>query len=67
MKDQVFNLRRDGKIECRVSGIPYPKVQFQKDWRVVADSHRLKVGYCHFLLISIPLLEMFNNQIATRQ
>jgi len=43
MKDQIFHLHRSGKLECRVHGIPYPTVQFKKDWRVVADSHRLKV------------------------
>ena len=43
MKDQVFHLRRDGKLECRVHGVPYPKVAFKHDWRVIADSHRIKI------------------------
>ena len=43
LKDQVFNLRRDSKLECRVNGIPYPTVTFKKDWRMIADSHRIKV------------------------
>ena len=45
LKDQVFNLRRDGKLECRVNGIPYPTVTFKKDWRMIADSHRIKVRF----------------------
>lgn len=24
LKDQVFHLRQNGKLECRVHGIPYP-------------------------------------------
>ena len=43
MKDQVFHLRHNGRLECRVHGIPYPTVQFKKDWRIVADSHRVKI------------------------
>jgi len=42
LKDQVFHLHQNGKLECRVLGIPYPSVQFKKDWRVVAGSHRVK-------------------------
>lgn len=43
MKDQIFTLRHNGKLECRIHGIPYPTVQFKKDWRVLADSHRVKL------------------------
>jgi len=43
MKNQVFHLRQGGKLECRVQGIPYPKVSFKHDWRMLADSHRVKV------------------------
>ena len=42
LKDQVFHLHQNGKLECRVNGIPYPKVYFKKDWRNVAISHRVK-------------------------
>ncbi|CAD5121391.1 DgyrCDS9913 [Dimorphilus gyrociliatus] len=53
MKDQIFNLRSTGKLECRVFGIPYPDVEFKKDWRVIADSHRVKIRreeYDHWTL-----------------
>ena len=53
MKDQVFHLRQNGRLECRVHGIPYPTVQFKKDWRVIADSHRVKIAreeYDHWAL-----------------
>lgn len=53
MKDQIFNLRSTGKLECRVFGIPYPEVEFRKDWRVIADSHRVKIRreeYDHWTL-----------------
>ena len=43
MKDQVFHLHMNGKMECRVHGIPYPKVMFKKDWRPIAGSHRVKI------------------------
>ena len=39
----MFHLRHNGRLECRVHGIPYPKVTFKHDWRVVADSHRVKI------------------------
>jgi hypothetical protein len=42
LKDQVFHLHQNGKLECRVTGIPYPKVHFKKDWRNIAGSHRVK-------------------------
>lgn len=44
MKDQIFNLHQSGRLECRVHGIPYPTIQFKKDWRPVAGSHRIKVS-----------------------
>jgi hypothetical protein len=43
LKDQVFHLHKNGKLECRVHGIPYPTIQLKHDWRVIADSHRLKI------------------------
>ena len=53
LKDQVFHLHQNGKLECRVVGIPYPSVQFKKDWRVIAGSHRVKTvreGFDHWTL-----------------
>lgn len=53
LKDQVFHLHQNGKLECRVLGIPYPSVQFKKDWRPVAGSHRVKCvreGFDHWTL-----------------
>ena len=53
LKDQVFHLHQNGKLECRVLGIPYPSVQFKKDWRAVAGSHRVKTvreGFDHWTL-----------------
>lgn len=44
LKDQVFHLHHNGKLECRVLGIPYPTVSFKKDWRPVAGSHRIKIA-----------------------
>lgn len=38
-----MHLRMQGRLECRVHGIPYPKVTFKHDWRIVADSHRVKI------------------------
>lgn len=43
MKDHVFHLHKGGKLECRVHGIPYPKISFMKDWRVLAGSHRMQI------------------------
>ena len=46
-------LRRDGKLECRVHGIPYPAVTFKHDWRVIANGHRVKISredYDHWTL-----------------
>lgn len=44
MKDQVFHLHLNGKLECRVHGIPYPAVSFKKDWRPIAVSHRIRIA-----------------------
>jgi hypothetical protein len=53
LKNQVFHLHQNGKLECRVLGIPYPVVQFKKDWRNIAGSHRVKTvreGFDHWTL-----------------
>ncbi len=49
----MFHIRKPGKLECRVHGIPYPTVTFKKDWRVIGDAHRVKIvreEYDHWTL-----------------
>ena len=35
----------DIHMTCKVDGIPYPVVKFYKDWRLLAESHRIKIRH----------------------
>lgn len=36
--------RRSGRIEARVTGVPYPKIKWFKDWQPLAETSRIKVN-----------------------
>lgn len=41
--------RRSGRIEARITGIPYPQIKWFKDWQPLAETSRIKVDsnfYC---------------------
>lgn len=35
--------RRSGRIEARVTGVPYPNIKWYKDWQPLAETSRMKV------------------------
>ncbi|XP_067145351.1 LOW QUALITY PROTEIN: obscurin-like [Centruroides vittatus] len=35
--------RRSGRMHCRVTGVPYPKIKWYKDWFPIYDSERYKI------------------------
>lgn len=37
--------RRSGRIEARLTGVPYPEVKWFKDWQPIAETSRTKVSY----------------------
>lgn len=42
--DETFIMaRKNGRIEARITGIPIPEVRWYKDWKLLADSSRIKV------------------------
>lgn len=50
--DETFIMsRKNGRIEARITGIPLPEVHWYKDWKLIADSSRIKVCICYFFNI----------------
>lgn len=46
--------RRSGRIEARITGIPYPEIKWFKDWQPITETSRTKVFvllFCTFLYI----------------
>lgn len=42
--DETFVMvRRGGRIEARIVGVPYPEIKWFKDWQPLASSSRIKV------------------------
>ncbi|XP_030557678.1 obscurin isoform X1 [Drosophila novamexicana] len=42
--DETFIMaRKNGRIEARITGIPIPEVRWYKDWKLLADSSRIKM------------------------
>lgn len=37
--------RKNGRIEARVTGVPYPTLKWFKDWHPLADSARIKIQF----------------------
>ncbi|CAH1789060.1 unnamed protein product [Owenia fusiformis] len=43
LKNLTIPLWGSGKLECRVDGLPYPKLSWNKDWRTLPESHRIRI------------------------
>ncbi|KAG8233551.1 hypothetical protein J437_LFUL013763 [Ladona fulva] len=41
----VIMLRRSGRLEARVTGVPYPEIKWYKDWQPLAPSSRIKMMF----------------------
>lgn len=41
LKDITIIAKNSGVLECRVDGIPYPEVKWNKDWRPLVESSRV--------------------------
>lgn len=41
--ETIVMVRRSGRIEARVIGVPYPDIKWFKDWQPLASSSRIKV------------------------
>lgn len=39
--------RRNGRLEVRVTGVPFPDVKWFKDWQPIAETSRIKVILKH--------------------
>ena len=44
-KDVTIKNYEDLCITCKVDGIPYPEVKFYKDWRLMTESHRIRIEH----------------------
>ncbi|ESP01587.1 hypothetical protein LOTGIDRAFT_139521, partial [Lottia gigantea] len=45
LKDLILVNRGTGKLECRVDGIPYPTIKFNKDWRPLTETSRVRIRH----------------------
>lgn len=41
--ETIIMIRRSGRLEARVSGVPSPEIKWYKDWQPLAQSSRIKV------------------------
>ncbi|XP_054277501.1 obscurin-like isoform X3 [Macrosteles quadrilineatus] len=41
--ETIVMVRRSGRIEARVIGVPYPEIKWYKDWQPLASSSRIKM------------------------
>jgi hypothetical protein len=42
--EEIFIMtRRSGRIEARITGVPYPEIKWFKDWQPLAESSRVKL------------------------
>lgn len=43
IEETFIMFRKNGRLEARVTGVPYPEIRWYKDWQPLADSARVKV------------------------
>ncbi|XP_046622205.1 obscurin isoform X7 [Neodiprion virginianus] len=43
--ETIIMLRKSGRIEARVIGVPYPELKWYKDWKPLAPSSRIKIQF----------------------
>ncbi|XP_052748804.1 obscurin isoform X5 [Galleria mellonella] len=44
-EETVVLQRRNGRLEARVTGVPYPDIKWYKDWQPLAPSARIKIQF----------------------
>ncbi|XP_034942777.1 obscurin isoform X3 [Chelonus insularis] len=44
-EESFIMLRRNGHIQARVIGVPYPELKWYKDWKPLAPSTRIKIDF----------------------
>lgn len=42
-EESVIMVRKSGRLEARVTGVPYPELKWYKDWQPLYASSRIKV------------------------
>lgn len=51
-EELVLLQRHTGRLEARVTGVPYPDIKWYKDWQPLAPSARIKVLYTNTLCLT---------------
>ncbi|XP_059058380.1 obscurin, partial [Achroia grisella] len=44
-EETVLLQRRGGRLEARITGVPYPDIKWYKDWQPLAPSARIKIQF----------------------
>uniref|UniRef100_A0A1B6FN80 Obscurin n=1 Tax=Cuerna arida TaxID=1464854 RepID=A0A1B6FN80_9HEMI len=44
-EETIVMVRRSGRIEARVIGVPYPEIKWYKDWQPLTSSSRIKIQH----------------------
>ncbi|CAG2226414.1 unnamed protein product [Mytilus edulis] len=44
-EDMYLDSHKSGRFECKVDGIPYPKIRWMKDTRPITETSRLKIQH----------------------
>lgn len=50
-EEAIIMVRKSGRLEARVTGVPYPELKWYKDWQPLYASSRIKV-----MMISLQIL-----------
>ncbi|XP_047105588.1 obscurin isoform X3 [Schistocerca piceifrons] len=44
-EETIVMLRKSGRLEARVTGVPYPEIKWYKDWQPLTASSRIKIQF----------------------
>ncbi|XP_046987930.1 obscurin isoform X3 [Schistocerca americana] len=44
-EETIVMLRKSGRLEARVTGVPYPEIKWYKDWQPLTASTRIKIQF----------------------
>ncbi|XP_063991062.1 obscurin isoform X5 [Diachasmimorpha longicaudata] len=43
--ESIIMLRRNGHLQAKILGVPYPEIKWYKDWKPLAPSARIKIDF----------------------
>ncbi|KAG1714523.1 Muscle M-line assembly protein unc-89 [Nymphon striatum] len=55
LEETTVMIRKSGKLQCKITGVPTPTIKWFKDWHPLSDSNRIKMEFTEPDLYTLSL------------